>query len=153
LKRYLGDRAEDVMQETFFSVSRELKRDPNIGLKNESLQALIYVIAARTATDDLRSESRRRRLHNDLALFPIDSPSPADADAMAKEISRELRRALLKLPYEDRRVLLLYFVGGYSARDVARRTRTTVKAAQNRIGRARERVMAHMEAVLERSRR
>jgi len=94
LKRYLDDRIDDVVQETFFRLFRLLEGDAEVCLEKESLHPLIFFIAAKVAVDDVRSESRRRRLHNAFALFPLDGPRPADADVIAAEIRREVRRAL-----------------------------------------------------------
>ncbi len=145
LKRYVGDRAEDVMQETFMRLFTILKKAGKEGLENETLKALVYVVAARAAVDDRRSYWRRSRLHHEFALFPLDDPRPADTEAMAAEIRREVHTALLKLPRPDRRAALLYFVGGYSINDVALRTRMTLTGATSLISRSRQLLITHLE--------
>jgi RNA polymerase sigma factor (sigma-70 family) len=145
LKRFLDDRAEDVMQETFLRLFTILETDEEVALKNETLKELVYVVAARAAIDDLRSHCRRSKLHNEFALFPLDAPRPADTEAMVAEIRREIHRALLKLPRADRRTALLYFVGGYSIKDVALRTRMTVAGATSLISRSRQLLITHLE--------
>ncbi len=145
LKRYLDDRIEDVVQETFFRLFRLLEGDKEVCLETGSLHPLIFFIATKVAIDDVRSESRRRRLHNAFALFPLDGPRPADADAIAAEMWREVHRALTKLPRLNRRVAVIYFVRRNSIREVARRTRTSLTGAKSRIARTRELLMTHLE--------
>ena len=145
LKRYLDDRIEDVVQETFFRLFRQLEGDKEVCLETESLHPLIFFIATHVAVDDVRSESRRRRLHNAFALFPVDGPRPADADVIAAEMWREVRRALTKLPDLNRRVAVIYFVHRNSIREVARRTRTSLTGAKSLIARTRELLITHLE--------
>lgn len=146
LSRYIRPvyRAEDVTQETFFRLFRLIKRKPSIWPEGHSIEPLIVVIAGRTATDDLRRESRRRSAHNALALFPVEEPPQADAAVIAAEINDEIHAALAKLPPTLRKTALLYFLEGQSRTEVAQITRSSVDTVTKRISRARQLLIIHL---------
>lgn len=147
LSRYIRPvyRAEDVTQETFFRLFRLIQRNPKFWPEGHSIEPLVVIIAGRTATDDLRRESRRRSAHNALAIFPVDEPPQADADAIAAEINDEIHAALAKLPPTLRRTALLYFLEGQSRTDVAQITRSSVDTVTRRISRARRLLIPYLQ--------
>jgi len=146
VRRYFKaeDRAEDVVQETFFRIFRKMKRDRNVCPEGETLEPLVISITARTAIDDLRMNTRRAR-HEVLALFPVADPSDEEAYTIAREIEIDFRAALATLPPTLQRDVWLYFVAGYTGSDIARMTRSTVGATKMRISRARQLLIEHFE--------
>lgn len=123
-------RAEDLLQETFFHVHRARHTfDPT-----RSAKAWIFAIAHNVFLMSRRAAGRREK-HEMLAEDELpEFPVPAEAEALA---SRDLvRRALARLPGNQREALLLFHVQGLSFEEVASVQGTTRMAARLRSHRA-----------------
>jgi len=103
--------ADEVLQETFLRAFRSLG-----GWRGEGkLSTWLYAIASRTALN------WRRRFFSPrpaASLPPEEAPDPGDAVVEA-ESSDELKRAIAKLPPQQRVVLTLRHVRGLSLAEIA----------------------------------
>jgi RNA polymerase sigma-70 factor (ECF subfamily) len=127
LYRLVGDAAgaEDVFQETFVQVhlaaaSFDIDR---------KFRPWLFTIAANKARDHLRKKNRRRMLElsapsgdddssSFVDLLEVDVPPP-DARLSAAETSERVQRALARLPYPLREILLLAYFQRLSYAQVA----------------------------------
>jgi RNA polymerase sigma factor (sigma-70 family) len=115
LQRLVGrDDAEDVLQRVFYEVWRHNGRyDPS-----RSLAGWVLGIARNRAIDHLR-----RQRTTAVALETLDDISGADGRELAERYARsqEVRSALIRLPEEQREVLVLAYFGGYTQSEISRR--------------------------------
>ena len=134
------DDAEDVMQRVFIDVWRSRDRyNPQ-----RSLEAWVFAIARKRAIDHLR----RRRWHTvpleDAALVAgADGRADADAAAWAGEV----RRALARLPEEQRVVLELAYFSGRTQREVAAELALPLGTVKARTFRGLKRMGHHLGIV------
>lgn len=126
--------AEDVLQDTFVRAYRSLGRctDPS---RFDSWLFSILINRCRTA-----GARRRRReeivVRDDGALFLAAAEHPAEQAAWREEI----RRALAKLPADQREAFLLKYVEELSYEEMAELTGAGVSALKMRVKRACERL-------------
>jgi len=115
LQRLVGrDDAEDVLQRVFYEVWRHHGRyDPS-----RSLAGWVLGIARNRAIDHLR-----RQRNTAVALETLDDIPGEDGRELAERYARshEVRSALIRLPEEQREVLVLAYFGGYTQSEIARR--------------------------------
>ena len=115
LQRLVGrDDAEDVLQQVFYEVWRHNGRyDPS-----RSLAGWVLGIARNRAIDHLR-----RQGNTAVAFETLDDLAGADGRELAERYARahEVRSALIRLPVEQREVLVLAYFGGYTQSEIARR--------------------------------
>jgi RNA polymerase sigma factor (sigma-70 family) len=115
LQRLVGrDDAEDVLQRVFYEVWRHNGRyDPS-----RSLAGWVLGIARNRAIDHLR-----RQRNTAVALETLDDLPGADGRELAERYARahEVRSALIRLPVEQREVLVLAYFGGYTQSEISRR--------------------------------
>ena len=113
LQRLVGrDDAEDVLQRVFYEVWRHNGRyDPS-----RSLAGWVLGIARNRAIDHLR-----RQRNTAVALETLDDIAGADGRELAERYARahEVRSALIRLPVEQREVLVLAYFGGYTQSQIA----------------------------------
>jgi len=113
LQRLVGrDDAEDVLQQVFYEVWRHNGRyDPS-----RSLAGWVLGIARNRAIDHLR-----RQRNTAVALDTLDDIPGEDGRELAERYARshEVRSALIRLPVEQREVLVLAYFGGYSHSQIA----------------------------------
>jgi RNA polymerase sigma factor (sigma-70 family) len=115
LTQMVGDRAlaDDLLQITFLSVVRSRGRfDPP-----SRVAPWFFAIAANAARDALRRKSRRGEQLTPTGQVPEGEAAvaPAGDPAMRKRIEA----ALLTLPLEQREVVLLHLVHGWTFEDIA----------------------------------
>jgi RNA polymerase sigma-70 factor (ECF subfamily) len=106
------DDADDVLQRVFYEVWRHNRRyDPS-----RSLPAWVLGIARKRAIDHLR---RRRPVP--VALDNLADGVGEDGRELAERYARcsEVRDALIRLPYEQREVLVLAYFGGFTQSEIA----------------------------------
>lgn len=144
--RMLGNRpdAEDATQDIFLRVYR------SIGGFNEesSFSTWIYKIATNVCLDALRKR-KRQNLNNTVSIsqqsaddeeyeLPIEDsgPSPYEA-AQKKEAMRALERALEKLNEEQKTVIVMRDINGFSYEEIATSLDCTLGTIKSRINRAR----------------
>jgi RNA polymerase sigma factor (sigma-70 family) len=147
LLRLCRDRAtaEELMQETWFAVTREAPRFRPEG----RFAPWIYTIARRRVIDRHRSTHPAESL--DIAqgegeplvarLADERSPSPLLATEQRDQGSAILA-ALHSLPQEQREAFLLQAEGELSVEEIARATGTTFETAKSRLRYAREKLKA-----------
>jgi RNA polymerase sigma-70 factor (ECF subfamily) len=91
--------------------------------------------------------SQYRRRPQGLQAVPVDElTDELQSPLGATDASMDLQRCLLRLPDEQREVLLLVTLEDLSYADVARITGTPVGTVMSRLSRARERLRALMDA-------
>src|SRR5262245_31314429 len=115
LRRFVPrDEAEDVLQRVFYEVWRNRDRyDPS-----RSLEAWVLGIARKRAIDQLR-----RRHANVVPIEELRDIAGDDGRELADRYARanEVRRALERLPREQREVLTLAYFGGLTQTEIAER--------------------------------
>jgi RNA polymerase sigma-70 factor, ECF subfamily len=129
--RMLGSRADaqDVVQETFVRAWRALPRFRH----DSAISTWLYRIVTRRALDKIAS----RRSTATLDEVEVEAgPDPAQA-AEDQERLRALRRAIAKLPPDQRAALVLREFEGLSYQEVAQVLGASVPAIKTRIHRAR----------------
>jgi RNA polymerase sigma factor (sigma-70 family) len=146
VRRYLGnsDDAYDLLQDTFISVWENLHRyDPKRS----------FVAWARTiALNKCRDFSRRRRFRQWVSqlfaaeptaetLSPAELADLGEAEAREGNRLRRLDEAIAALPELYKEPLLLTTVGGLSQEAAAAVLRTTTKAVEMRLRRARQKLI------------
>ena len=132
--------AQDVTQEVFLQAYRDLR-----SLKRwESFVFWLYRIASTRCKLWTRSQSRRvdQDFIEDQAPKAIDIPSLASY--RRDQLSESLREALDSLPEIYREVLMLYYFGGMSIKDIARAVGASPTAIGKRLSRARSQLKEEM---------
>lgn len=145
--RYLcsGDaEAEDLTQDTLLQILKAAPRFRADGC----LEAWADVITVRTVT---RTMGRVRRLRRLFRPRDVDTPSPLDSpeqDLGRRDRQERVHSLLRRLPSEWREAVILKLMYGYSAKEVAHLTGTSLKTVQYHIklGRAELRRLALKDA-------
>jgi RNA polymerase sigma-70 factor, ECF subfamily len=142
--RILGNReaAEDAVQETFLAAYRSLDR-----FAGGNVRSWLLRIAANECKDELRRRKRKDATSLD-AIFdsydsPIQIPDPnerAESSVDLREMSGELERLLLHLPFEQRQAILLVDLYEFHYEEVATMTGASLGTIKSRIHRGRERL-------------
>ncbi len=136
--------AEDVSQETFISAHKSIS-----GFRGGSLKSWLLRIASNLSYDYLRSQRRKPELS-------LDEPSVSDPEssigdtiadtsgstspeeqALKSELRAEIQRIILSLPFDQRTVLVLIDVQGFSYEEAAQTTVSSVGTVKSRLSRAR----------------
>lgn len=130
--------AEDATQDAFTSAYTSIK-----SWRGGNFRAWLYRIAANVCYDVLRRNKRRpwvsieamstNQAENDL---PLDPRSLEDAVLSAERL-RSVSAALAQLPDEQRLVLVLFDIQGFSYQEVSEITKISVGTVKSRISRAR----------------
>jgi RNA polymerase sigma factor (sigma-70 family) len=151
--RMLGSRqaAEDVAQDTFLSAFRNVRR-----MRGPTVRAWLLRIASNACIDEIRRRKRQPQLSLDMpagdgdAARTIDTPDPEvgpEQQALRVELRDALRAELLRLPDDQRLVIILCDIEGLSYEEIAVAMETSVGTVKSRISRGRARLR---EAVLAR---
>ncbi len=140
--RILGNRAtaEDVTQETFISAYRAIGR-----FRGGSLPGWLMRIATNASRDFLRSGRRRpAESLDEFLLNPSFQPSSGEPtpeqQALSDELATAIQGAILSLPDDQRAVLVLVDVQGFSYDETATATGVSTGTVKSRLSRARARV-------------
>lgn len=123
--------AQDIVQDGIINIIRALPRlkDPH------RFPAWSYQIIRRKTYDHFRAQNKRAdtisldKLKGDGALCE-DSHAPKDSDY-------DLRRALEELPKTERLMLILFYVEGYTGRDIAHALAVPLGTVKSRLFKAR----------------
>ncbi len=143
--RHLGSQqvAEDILSQTF---ERFLKALHSGGGPDDHLQAYLYRIAHNLISDHYRREPPPPlQLEED--LYSQDENQP-DRIVGELEQTKRIRAALRLLTDEQRQVIMLRFLEGWSTKEVARslgKTRGAVRAQQHRALASLERILSRDE--------
>lgn len=128
------DEAEDAEQEVLIALSRDLAR-----FRGEATFATyLYRMVRHKGVDALRRLSRRRKW-----FAPVGKEIPAGGNPEEAVIDRERRRLLYRilsrLKEEERSLILLKEIEGYSLIQIAELTGSPVGTVKSRLHRARRR--------------
>jgi len=145
--RFIGDpdSAEDLAQETFIRVYRNIDRYRH---DMAGFRTWMYRIASNLCKNELRNRSRRPRILVNNAIGnqddegnPIENmvdPSPRpDGQVEEKELQDVLARAISGLPEKLRIALILRDIEGMSYEEISQTIRKPVGTVKSRINRAR----------------
>ncbi len=140
--RIIGDRgrAEDVTQETFISAYQAIGR-----FRGGSLPAWLMRIAANASRDSLRGSRRRPEQSLDESLEsqsfqPVSAEPSPEEHAERSELNAELQKAILALSDDQRAVLVLIDVQGFSYEETTEFVGVSIGTVKSRLNRARRRV-------------
>ena len=137
LAQMVGNRAlaEDLLQESFYEAFRCRDQLPAI----DNPEAWLFGIARNRALASLR---RRRRLRGALERF-AQRPEPNERDDLELLAVRDLLER--HLDPEDRALLLLRYLHGFAATELAAMTGRTPEAVRQRLARAKRRLIRAAE--------
>ncbi|CDN88945.1 RNA polymerase sigma factor [Hydrogenophaga intermedia] len=107
------------------------------------LRAWLFTLMHNLHVSGVRQALRRSAA---LPLVDIDDAAEPAAPDAAQDLGLDLQRCLLRLPEEQRAVLLLVSLGDMSYEQVARITGTPIGTVMSRLSRARTRLQALMDA-------
>jgi len=107
------EEAEDIVQEAYF---RLLGAAPRLKVRDGEVSGLLRTIAANLARDGWRRRKVRGPL---IPLEAVPEPSPVDETTRSEE-RLAVREALNQVPPEQRAVIELRLVQGYTVRETAR---------------------------------
>lgn len=107
--------AQDIAQETFIAIW-ENRSQVN---PEKSFKAFLFTIATNKAYDLLRKANVDKRLHDALSSFVEKESNQVEEYMLRKEHSEQLKRILLKMPEQQRRVYQLAKIEGYSYDEIA----------------------------------
>ena len=140
--RLLGDRqaAEDAAQEAFISGYRAIAQ-----FREGSVKAWLLRIAANECKDELRRRTRKDASASLDAMLesehgPAEAPDPGEGIGELlerKDLSAELQRLLMLVPFEQRQAVVLCDLYGYRYEEVAEMTGASSGTVKSRIHRGR----------------
>ncbi|MBO0817358.1 MAG: sigma-70 family RNA polymerase sigma factor [Actinobacteria bacterium] len=132
--------AEEAAQDTFVRAWRHASTyDPRKG----TVAAWLLMIARNVSINLL--PSHRSYPVDPEVLLRLQDPGPSqDRDAQLAPVSEPMREALMRLPAEQRRALVLAVFYGYTAREVSELDRTPVGTVKTRIRAAMMRLRSEL---------
>lgn len=141
--RMLGnaEAAEDASQDTFLSAFKAISK-----FRGGSFKAWILRIAANSCHDKLRVARRYRVISLDTLLLEPEAHDPANNDespedyALRQELGRFLNDGLAHLPEDQRLVLILSDIQGFSYEEIAQVTGCSLGTVKSRLNRGRNRL-------------
>lgn len=142
VRRYIGDGddAYDVLQNTFVSAWQSLGK---FDLKRPFLPWLRTIALNKCRDFGRRATVRRFLLQSKIAEPEETVPDPDEATQEETRLKR-LDRAILSLPPFYREALLLTALSGLSHAEAAEILKTTAKAVEMRVRRARKHIAAQL---------
>ena len=152
VRRYIGnsDDAYDLLQETFISVWENLHRFD----ASRSFLAWARTVALNKCRDFSRRHRFRRWISQLIAVEPsAATPSPAEAaeltesESQAEHRLRQLDQAIAALPALYKEALILTTVEGLSQEAAAAVLKTTTKAVEMRLRRARQKLSKSLNSM------
>jgi len=138
--------AADATQDAFVAAFRAIRE-----LRGESFKAWLLRIVVNTCYDRLRRRQRHsaaslEQLSAGAAQAPPDPRPGPDSVALGSETVRVVQRALAKLPPDQRVVVVLCDVQGFSYEETAATLAIAVGTVKSRLSRARERLREELAA-------
>ncbi len=132
--------AEDATQETFISAFRAIGT-----FRGGSFRGWLMRIATNAAYDQLRSVQRRPASSLEAKLEdtfwePSSKEASPEEQALNAELAGEIGKAIATLPPDQRAVLVLADVEGFSYEEVAQAVRYSLGTVKSRLSRARARI-------------
>ena len=151
--RKIGDfhDAEEITQDTFLQVYKKLPtlKDPY------KFAGWLYVIANRLCIDWIRKKNLVIQSLEDTPVEEIEKTSythhvSEQAEIAISERRREIVKKLLaKLPESERTVMTLHYLGEMTVKEISRFLGVSVSAIHNRLYRARKRLKAQEESLVQ----
>jgi RNA polymerase sigma-70 factor, ECF subfamily len=123
-----GQRADDLLQDTFLQIHRS-RRTYNPG---RPVRPWAFAVARHMWLMDQRTRRRKSPPHVDLDAVP-EFPVPPEAEGLARE--DDLRRALAQLPPDRAEALLLHHVWGFKFDEIGKMLGIRAGAARVRASR------------------
>ena len=131
------DRADDVVQETFFRLFRGARRYRTLESKF-GLMPLLLRIASNAASTLRTRQGLFERVQRSYAYVANSQAEPADHPVLAAEAEEKLNAALGQLPSPFRVPLVLYEVHGWTYEEIALFCGMNAGTVKSRIGRGRD---------------
>jgi len=135
-----SEAAADATQDCFISAFAGIR-----GFHGGNLRAWLLRIATNACYDQLRSLKRRPIASLDDLLLdpehPTDFEDPAESPedyTLRQELGRTIQAGLLTLPAEQRAVLILSDVQGFSYEEIAEITKSSLGTVKSRLSRSRK---------------
>ena len=132
-----AEEAKDVMQEASMTIAKNIHRLE----KPEQFSAWAYTIIRRRAADHIRSAIKAREASVRAAPYQ-ESPPQSSA-----ETDLSLRQALSHLSLEERALLSLFYVDGFTGRDIAQALGIPLGTVKSRLFKARENLKQYYQPV------
>jgi RNA polymerase sigma-70 factor (ECF subfamily) len=135
LRRLLSDAslAEDLLQETLIRIARGL---PDFDGRS-SLKTWAFTIATRVGMDHFRKSGSNQTMTDLSSTEPPASDPPPDERLALEQMNACVQEVINGLPADYRAAILLYDIGGLSARETATACGCSEPTAKIRIHRAR----------------
>jgi RNA polymerase sigma factor (sigma-70 family) len=148
IRRYVGnaDDAYDVLQETFLAAWLSLKRYDAA----RNFSAWLGTIALNKCRDFGRRQAVRTRIMRLFAILgvrPDTTPEVGEDEVRESENMQALDAAIAALPAFYKEPLLLTTVSGLSQQETATQLRTTPKAVEMRVRRAKAKLAETLTAI------
>lgn len=139
-----ADAAQDVMQETFLRLWKQLETGEDI----QNVRAWVMRVARNLAEDQAKSAFRRHGTHPPEMLNGLVSGGRQPLDKMDRdEAFASIRELLDELPTGDREILTLRYALEYDAPRIADLLGIAVTAVHMRLSRARIRLAERLSAI------
>jgi len=145
-RRVSRTETEDVANEVFTVLWRKLD-----GIDEESTIAWLYGVAHRTITNRWQGNSRHNRLRERLGGLGVETSEPIDIVVVRRDEDRKVLDAMAKLKTADQEVLRLSAWEELSAPQIADVVGCSVSAAEQRLHRAKKRLVKVLSPSLESS--
>ena len=134
--------AQDVLQECFIKVFINLA---NYEEEKSSFETWLHHIVVNACKNFLRDNQKRKQaecscahLEGDGSVFDVADPSPTPEEALcAKEELKTMMKHIDSLGKEQREVMRLFAVDGYSYEEISEIMECSIETVNNRISRAR----------------
>ncbi len=145
--RMLGNvqAAEDATQDTFISAYRGVSR-----FRGGSFKAWILRIAANSCHDKMRAARRARitsldsMLQESDAAHPVDDAESPEEYTLRRELGRFLSEGLSCLPEDQRLVVILSDIQGFSYEEISQTTGASLGTVKSRLNRGRSRLRDYL---------
>jgi RNA polymerase sigma-70 factor (ECF subfamily) len=140
--------AEDVVQEAFLALWKMPSRfDPTRGGFGTWLMTVVH----HRAVDAVRRENTQRRrnvpLTDELSERNVPPAQGSDHEALSSVVGADVREALTKLPEDQRQVIALAYLGGYTQIEVAKLTGVPLGTVKSRTFAAIRRLRGSLASV------
>ena len=137
LRRFVGGDADDVLQVVFFELWRSRERlDPE-----KSLEGFVFALARRRAIDSLR---RHKPQLVDIEAFHWLVGEDGDVFVEQFVLAAQVKRALARLPEEQRESLVLAYFEGKTQQEIADVLRVPMGTIKARMARGLRRLAVTM---------
>ena len=139
--------ADDATQETFISAYRAIG-----SFRGVNLAPWLVRIARNQCYDMIRAMRRRPAdsLEENLAnplLARVQGGSSPEEETLRGELAAEIQRAILALPPEQRLLVTLIDVQGYSYEEAAEAAEVSIGTVKSRLSRGRARIRDHLRGL------